>query len=61
MQKNYKPGDPVFAQVVKEGEGYFLKAEPTAPVSRPVVSAMIRPYLSSYKNSDKTRSFRWKN
>ena len=54
--ENFKPGDPIFARVIKEGEGYYLHADSSDPIRRPVVPAMIRPYLSHYKTLTNTVS-----
>jgi len=51
---HFKPGDPVVARVLSQGKGYYLYAEPAAQGSRPVVPAMIRPYLSNYQTLTNT-------
>lgn len=47
--ENFKPGDPIVARILKEGEGYYLQADSSRPVKRPIVPAMIRPYLADFK------------
>jgi len=49
-----KPGDRIFARVLNQGKGYYLHAELSAQISRPVVPAMIRPYLSNYQTLTNT-------